>query len=89
MFLGGDRIEMCTIFDYLKYYKNKKISDVHWNAQDMLLCAILTYTSVESSPGTNRCLSKKRIPKGNGLSGKGGMDTTNNHDGGIWSIFFL
>lgn len=42
---------MYTIFDYLKYYKNKKISDVHWNAQDMLLCAILTYTPVESYHG--------------------------------------
>lgn len=39
---------MYTIFDYLKYYKNIPLKDVHWNVMDNLLCAILTYLPAES-----------------------------------------
>lgn len=39
---------MYTIYDYLKYYKDTSIKDVHWNTMDNLLCAILIYISAPS-----------------------------------------
>ena len=39
---------MYTIYDYLKYYKNTSLQDVHWNAIDNLICAILVYLPVAS-----------------------------------------
>ena len=46
---------MYTIKDYLNYYKDTTIKDVHWNAMDNLLCAILIYVSAPSFS------SKKKI----------------------------
>lgn len=42
---------MYTIIDYLNYYKDIKIEDVHINAMDNLLCATLAYLPVESFEG--------------------------------------
>ena len=39
---------MYTIIDYLKYYKNMSLKDVHWNNMDNLICAILVYLQVPS-----------------------------------------
>lgn len=39
---------MYTIYDYLKYYKNTLLEDVHWNVIDNLLCSILVYLPVDS-----------------------------------------
>lgn len=47
-----DITTMYTIFDYLKYYKNIPLKDVHWNTMDNLMCAILTYLPAESFQGT-------------------------------------
>lgn len=41
-----------TIKDYLKYYKKASIKDVHWNAVDNMLCAILVYLPVKSFAGS-------------------------------------
>ena len=41
-----------TIRDYLQYYKNTSIKDVHWNAVDNMLCAILVYLPVKSFTGS-------------------------------------
>ena len=37
-----------TVYDYLKYYKNTSLEDVHWNALDNLVCAVLVYLPVKS-----------------------------------------
>ncbi len=42
---------MYTITDYLMYYKDISIKDVHWNTQDNLLCAMLTYLPIDSFKG--------------------------------------
>ena len=42
---------MYTITDYLKYYKDIKIRDVHFNVVDHLVCAILTYLPIPSYQG--------------------------------------
>lgn len=41
-----------TIKDYLQYYKNASIKDVHWNAVDNMLCSILVYLPVKSFTGS-------------------------------------
>lgn len=41
-----------TIKNYLKYYKKASIKDVHWNAVDNMLCAILVYLPVKSFAGS-------------------------------------
>lgn len=41
-------IVIYTIKDYLQFYKNTSIKDVHWNAMDNLLCAMLVYLPVKS-----------------------------------------
>ena len=43
---------MYTIRDYLQYYKNASIKDVHWNAVDNMLCAILVYLPLKSFAGS-------------------------------------
>ncbi len=40
---------MYTIEDYLKYYKNNSINEVHWNVIDNLLSSILVYASAKSN----------------------------------------
>ena len=47
---GGS--SMYTIRDYLQYYKNASIKDVHWNAVDNMLCAILVYLPLKSFAGS-------------------------------------
>lgn len=42
---------MYTITDYLMYYKDINLNDVHWNAADNLLCAILSYLPLDSFKG--------------------------------------
>lgn len=42
---------MYTITDYLKYYKDIKIRDVHFNVVDHLVCAMLTYLPIPSYQG--------------------------------------
>jgi len=42
---------MYTITDYLKYYKDIKIKEVHFNVVDHLVCAILTYLPIPSYQG--------------------------------------
>lgn len=42
---------MYTITDYLKYYKDKSLRNVHWNAVDHLICSMLTYLPIESYQG--------------------------------------
>ena len=44
-------IVIYTIKDYLQYYKKASIKDVHWNAVDNMLCAILVYLPVKSFTG--------------------------------------
>ena len=39
---------MYTVIDYLKYYKNISLKDVHWNTMDNLVCAILVYLPSKS-----------------------------------------
>lgn len=39
---------MYTVIDYLNYYKNISLSDVHWNNMDNLVCSILVYLNIES-----------------------------------------
>lgn len=45
-------IVIYTIKDYLQYYKNTSIKDVHWNAADNLLCSILVYLPLKSFTGS-------------------------------------
>ena len=45
-------IVIYTIKDYLQYYKNASIKDVHWNEVDNMLCAILVYLPVKSFAGS-------------------------------------
>ena len=45
-------IVIYTIKDYLQYYRNTSIKDVHWNAVDNMLCAILVYLPVKSFTGS-------------------------------------
>lgn len=45
-------IVIYTIRDYLQYYKKTTIKDVHWNAVDNMLCAILVYLPVKSFSGS-------------------------------------
>ena len=40
-----------TITDYLTYYKDIKIKDVHWNTVDHLICAMLTYLPITPYQG--------------------------------------
>ncbi len=40
---------MYTIEDYLKYYKNNSLKEVHWNAMDNLLSSILVYIPAKSN----------------------------------------
>lgn len=40
-----------TVTDYLKYYKNIKVKDVHWNVVDHLVCSMLTYLPIPSFQG--------------------------------------
>lgn len=42
---------MYTITDYLKYYRDIRIKDVHFNMVDHLMCAMLTYLPVPSYQG--------------------------------------
>ncbi len=42
---------MFTIIDYLKSYKDIMVKDVHWNALDNLLCAILVYIPLNTFSG--------------------------------------
>ncbi len=42
---------MYTIRDYLNYYKNASVKEVHWNSVDNMLCATLVYLPVESYTG--------------------------------------
>lgn len=42
---------MYTIKDYLQYYKNATIKEVHWNAIDSMLCALLVYLPMETFKG--------------------------------------
>ena len=39
---------MYTIKDYIEFYKNNSLEEVHWNEQDILLTAILAYLPIES-----------------------------------------
>ena len=39
---------MYTIKDYIEFYKNNSLEEVHWNEQDILLTAILAYIPIES-----------------------------------------
>lgn len=45
-------IVIYTIKDYLQYYKNASLKDVHWNAVDNLLCAALVYLPVKPFTGS-------------------------------------
>ena len=45
-------IVIYTIRDYLKYYRNFSVKDVHWNALDNMLCATLVYLPVKSFTGS-------------------------------------
>lgn len=45
-------IVIYTIRDYLQYYKNASIKEVHWNAVDQMLCATLVYLPVKSFTGS-------------------------------------
>ena len=38
--------------DYLQYYKNTSVKDVHWNIMDNLLCAALVYLPVKPFTGS-------------------------------------
>ena len=42
---------MYTITDYLKYYRDIRIKDVHFNVVDHLMCSMLTYLPVPSYQG--------------------------------------
>ena len=44
-------IHIYTITDYLKYYKDIKVKEVHWNAVDHLICALLTYLPITPYQG--------------------------------------
>lgn len=44
-------IVIYTIKDYLQYYKNASLKEVHWNAIDNMLCAGLVYLPVKSFDG--------------------------------------
>ncbi len=44
--VAGDIIGSMTIFDYVKYYKDVKLSEVGWNQMDTLLVAILSYAKI-------------------------------------------
>ena len=50
---------MYTIKDYIEFYKNNSLEEVHWNEQDILLTAILAYLPIESFQKT------KNFAKGN------------------------
>lgn len=39
---------MYTIKDYIEFYKDNSLEEVHWNEQDVLLTAILAYLPIES-----------------------------------------
>lgn len=39
---------MYTIKDYISFYKDNSLEEVHWNEMDNLLCAILVYITVDS-----------------------------------------
>ena len=39
---------MYTIKDYINFYKDNTIEEVHWNDQDLLLSAILAYLPIKS-----------------------------------------
>lgn len=45
-------IVIYTIKDYLRYYKNASVKEVHWNAVDNMLCAGLVYLPVRSFAGS-------------------------------------
>jgi len=45
-------IVIYTIRDYLQYYKNTSIREVHWNAVDNMLCATLVYLPVKAFSGS-------------------------------------
>jgi len=38
---------MCTVLDYIKYYKDISIKDVKWNTLDNLICAMLGYLPIK------------------------------------------
>lgn len=39
---------MYTIKDYINFYKDNSLEEVHWNAQDLLLAAIIVYLPIKS-----------------------------------------
>lgn len=39
---------MYTIKDYIEFYKNNSLEEVHWNEMDILLTAILVYLPIDS-----------------------------------------
>jgi hypothetical protein len=43
---------MYTITDYLKYYKNMRLKDIHLNPVDHLVFSMLTYLPIPSYQGT-------------------------------------
>ncbi len=45
-------IVIYTIKDYLRYYRNASIKEVHWNAVDNMLCAVLVYLPVKGFAGS-------------------------------------
>lgn len=45
-------IVIYTVKDYLKYYKDTTIKEVHWNAIDNMLCSLLVYLPVDSFSGS-------------------------------------
>ena len=45
-------IVIYTIKEYLQYYKKTSIREVHWNAIDNMLCALLVYLPVDAFTGS-------------------------------------